>query len=289
MPAIGPRRGPDRWPRRSLTGTSSRTGFPDRRSRSTGMPWPPVASRSLVGDAPAVVGHDHATAGHQPDEPFGNRSLHDLQDATLNGRVLCDRNRFRLRRTGILFHPDSLILRRDHRSHPVDDRPERAGAGQGLGLVARFRCQVPAWERIAELAQDLDPLDRVDPQVGLDVEVQAQRLDRVAGPITDDLQQALGDRRSSGAPHRRDRPIPHDRCGSRFRSRSPVRFQRFSVLSRIERLRGHLKLGSFGQRRHRGQVGWLELGSFRQRRCGHGPVRRARIVAASGPGIPPFR
>ena len=53
-------------------------------------------------------------------------------------------------------------------------------------------------ELVAELPQDLDPLDRVDSEVGLHVEVEAQGLDRVARPIADDLEQAGGDRRAIG-------------------------------------------------------------------------------------------
>ena len=75
--------------------------------------------------------------------------------------------------------------------------------------------------RVAERPEDLDPLDRVDPEVGLQVKVQLQHLARVAGPVADDLDEAGRDRfpaQLDRSHHRRDdwfRGRSHHRRGSR--------------------------------------------------------------------------
>ena len=110
-------------------------------------------------------------------------------------------------------------------------------------------------ELVAELAQDLDALDRVDAQVGLDVQVEAQGLDRVAGPVADDLQQPRGDRRTIGrrsldrpsagrsiggashggrCPRRGARAIRRGRDGCR-RVAVPIEMRRCAMRSRFSR------------------------------------------------------
>ena len=63
---------------------------------------------------------------------------------------------------------------------------------------------------LVERAQDLDPLDRVDRQVGLEIEVEVQHLDGIAGPLADDRQQRLRQRR--GGHGCRDRQPWTRRC-----------------------------------------------------------------------------
>ena len=57
--------------------------------------------------------------------------------------------------------------------------------------ISRVGCfpSAPAPSESASAAEDLDPLDRVDAEVGLQVEVDAQRLLRVAGPLADEVEE----------------------------------------------------------------------------------------------------
>ena len=85
-------------------------------------------------------------------------------------------------------------------------RRSRRGSVPGESCVHQLdsspRPDLEPGRLVAEAAQDLDPLDRVDPEVGLEVEVEPEHLGGIAGPVADDLQQPRGDRRPIGAPRR---------------------------------------------------------------------------------------
>ncbi len=72
--------------------------------------------------------------------------------------------------------------------------------------------------RVAEGAEDLDPLDRVDPEVGLEVEVELEHLRRIARPVADDLDQprrhGLAAERIGGGRRGRFSTGDRDRLGS---------------------------------------------------------------------------
>ena len=79
----------------------------------------------------------------------------------------------------------SVLLRREL----LDDR---------VGAVVAVDAQA---EPLRELADDLDALDRVDAEVGLEIEIDAERLDRIAGALADDRDHEL--HRIDAAPARR--------------------------------------------------------------------------------------
>ena len=65
---------------------------------------------------------------------------------------------------------------------------QRAAGGQLLDVE---HLAVGQREGLDHRAGDLDPLDRVDAEVGLDVGVEVEHLRRVAGALADDLEQVL--------------------------------------------------------------------------------------------------
>src|SRR5262249_24438238 len=78
----------------------------------------------------------------------------------------------------------------------------------------------------AQTPQDLDTLDRIDPQVGLEVKVELEHLGRISGPITDDRQQARGQRVATWAlalDRRRDGGWS---CDGRNRGRGSLKLRR---------------------------------------------------------------
>ena len=73
---------------------------------------------------------------------------------------------------------------------PADDGAEGLVAGEFLdeclvgGVLGEACAEV---EGLGELADDLEALDGVDGEVGLEVEVGFEHVDRVAGAVGDDL------------------------------------------------------------------------------------------------------
>ncbi len=113
------------------------------------------------------------------------------------------------------FGLDRLVGRRGCRrrrqplGQPGDERAQRLARRQLLDDrvgVATRRAQA---EPLGELADDLDALDRVDRQVGLEVEVEPERLGGIAGALADDRHDEL--ERIDG----RGRPRGHARHGCR--------------------------------------------------------------------------
>ena len=88
---------------------------------------------------------------------------------------------------------------------PVDDAPERLDERQLLddALVDARLVHPRQAHPLGQLAQDLDPLDRVDAQLGLEVEIRVQHLHRVTRPLAHDRHDRLEQR--LGAEHRRRR------------------------------------------------------------------------------------
>ena len=56
--------------------------------------------------------------------------------------------------------------------------------GEPIGIEPRCR-----WQGLLECRENLHSLDRVDPQFGLDIEIEANHLRRITGPIADQLNQ----------------------------------------------------------------------------------------------------
>ena len=104
----------------------------------------------------------------------------------------------------------------------ADDVVERRVVAQLQRVVARDPVG------LADRGEHLGLLDRVDPEVGLEVEVQVEQVGRVAGLLGDDGEDALGDSSCAGAAEaaaaagsgaRRARRRAPRRCGGSARGR----------------------------------------------------------------------
>ena len=63
-------------------------------------------------------------------------------------------------------------------------------------------------------ANDLGLLDRVDAEIGLEVEIEVQHVGRVAGLLRHDGEDAIADASSAAARSRRRRPLRFGRSGA---------------------------------------------------------------------------
>ena len=74
----------------------------------------------------------------------------------------------------------------------IDDRAQGRGAREGVhGFRVGRRGQ--CGEDVAQLAEDLDALDRVDSQIGLDIEPKLKDFERIPRAVANDLKKLCGD------------------------------------------------------------------------------------------------
>ena len=76
----------------------------------------------------------------------------------------------------------------------LDDRPQACGTSR----VARAGARA-AGQPVLQGREDLDPLDRVDPQIGVELHVEIEHLGRISRLLGDDLDQDGGRRFARGA------------------------------------------------------------------------------------------
>ena len=153
----------------------------------------------LGGDARAVVGDDDPTAGHEAETVDGQGGINRLEKPALGElvrlAVATGRAARRKRRSGREESPGSgrAVRLFGEGGHPVDDHAEGACTGQRVHRLSGIRQGLERREFVAHLAEDLDSLDGIDPQVGFHVEVEPQGFDGIAGAIANGLEQTRGD------------------------------------------------------------------------------------------------
>ena len=145
----------------------------DRALAATGQPRGELGphSRGVVDD------HDHAVARQAC--ALGDRgSARGVQHVPADAPIA----RCRFKRAADLDVP---VARARHGFERLDHRAQRAARGDLLDVDFG----VGERELVEHRAGDLDPLDRVDPEVGLHVGVEVEHLRRVAGALAHDLEQ----------------------------------------------------------------------------------------------------